>query len=135
MPLLDAGPLNLELRLDQRYDGRARLQKLADRRQNEFSEMQSLTSTTARSGGSASRDGFEHSDIRLLHRDDVALSAQAGVKLGAADVDCVDQPGAARCQQSGEASGRGADIKADAVGDVEMKMIEGRQSSSAPRDT
>ena len=49
------------------------------------------------------------------------------MKLAAPDIDGINALGAAQNQNLGKAAGRSADIDADAIRDIELKMIERRR--------
>ena len=70
---------------------------------------------------------IKRADVGFLHRDDLIAAAKRAMKLVAADIDGINAFGAAQNQHLGEAAGRGADVDADAIRDVELKMIERRR--------
>ena len=80
-----------------------------------------LTSMVARSGCSAKSRRIEIADIGLLDGNDIVAAAQPRMQLAAADIDRIDAPRAALEQHFGEAAGRGADIEADAAGDIDAE--------------
>ena len=56
------------------------------------------------------------------------------MQLGAADIDGVNEPRAARDEHLGESAGRRANVKADPLARVEAEMIErGRELDAAAR--
>jgi hypothetical protein len=69
--------------------------------------------------------GCEVAGIDAFHDDDAGVLAQFPGELAAADVDGVDELGAVLEEAIREASGGGADIHGDGVGDVDLEGLEG----------
>ncbi len=121
--LLDVALAGLELRLDQRDQLGARRGQRQRRRQHVL-ERDEADVDGDDVGGIAEAGGIELANVGAFERHDLRPVAQARMQLVAADVDRVDPARAARQQHLGEAAGRGADVEADAAGDVEAEPVE-----------
>src|SRR5208283_84733 len=87
--LLDVAALRLELRLDQRHQGGARLEQMSDRRQHKFQRNEADIDGGKIRPLEKSR-GIEFAYVSFFHRDDLGPAAQRSMKLAAADVDRVN---------------------------------------------
>ena len=79
-----------------------------------------------RAGGSPRRSGVKRARIEAFERAHARVRRKARIELSVADVDGDDLRRAAREQDVGEASGRGADVEADEARRIEPEGVERR---------
>ena len=93
-----------------------------------------LTSMTIALGVFAKRLSRERARIDAFERADARVRRKARIELSVADVDGDDLRRAAREQDIGEASGRGADVEADEARGSSAKASSAAASLTPPRD-
>ena len=123
-----ADPLaaRLELRLDQRGDGRLFGELRRHRRQDQpQTDEADIDGGQTRRGPDRARG--KGADVGALQTGHPWVGAQGGVELVAADIDGVDMGGIPPQQHVGEAAGRSADIEAGQAGGVEAEGVERRR--------
>ena len=99
-----------------------------------FSEMK-LTSMTTMSGRAGKPLALERADIGLFHGNDFGMIAQGGMQLPVPDVDREYHAGAVGEQDFREAAGRGADVEADVILDIDRILLQrARELDAAARD-
>ena len=119
----DPFPSQLELRLHHRQHFAAGHQAGGDRGQDLGQGDEGDVDGRQR-GEERQVGGAERAGVQALDHDHPGVLAQAGVDLAVGDVDRGD-PGRAPLQHAvGEAAGRGADVEAVAVGDVDPQRLE-----------
>ena len=122
-------PAGLELGLHEGHDPATGRPEAADHRPQDELERDERDvdhGELDRLGQDARRQG---PGVRTLHRDDPRIGAQALGQLAAADVECVDPPGAALEQDVGEATRRGADVEGGQAGWDRSRTRRARRSA------
>ena len=115
----------LELRLDQRQQMHRRRRQRQRHRQHGFQRNEADIDHDD-VGPLRQPLALEAADIGLFHRNDPGMAVQRGMQLAAPDIDRKHQAGAVGEQHLGEAAGRGADVEADVVLDLDRDIAPAR---------
>ena len=76
-------------------------------------------------GGFGDIGRLEVAGVEAFAKDDAGMGAEFPIHLVGADVEGVDEAGAALEEAIGEAAGGGADVEADFIVDVDFPVVEG----------
>ncbi len=123
-PALDEiGAVELELRLDQAHKPRPLRGELEHMRQHQSLRNEAHVDDD-RIRRFAKRDRCQRARIDPFERADARVRRKARIELSVTDIDGDDLRRAARKQDVGEASGRGADVEADEALRIEREGVE-----------